>query len=494
MQMIERTEMIGRVLLTATLIVLATGDRQLLATDIASPATINAGSDPRLELNQTGVGVPAYKWTMNGNEVAYTITDTATSLAPFAISAGAPYATLHLHANGYVGIGTTTAQRELHIVGHNAPAIRLEQTNLGGFPARTWGLEANDLNFMIHDVTGNRRAFKVQSGAPNDTMYLQNTGKVGMGTSSPGTKLHLVDVIESPRIRFEEATGTPYIWDLLGDHAGFDVVDVTTGHTPLAILPGAPTNSMFVNSSGNLGLGTSSPATALHIHKLSQAATPESLVRFQVGDDAAARLEINNASSSNGVFIPRIQGRASAQNASLIMEGLIGTDVGSGPAIVYNVAKSAGGAVATRPLVVYRNNNAAKVTISANGNVTATAFVNASSREFKDKITDLSSDKASAALRQLTPVEFVYKDDTSADPRIGFIAEDVPDLIAEPERKSVPVMDVVAVLTKVVKDQDRQLQDQEQQLTEERQRNDRNEKLLLELTRQVTELKQRASN
>src|SRR6185369_15118095 len=118
-----------------------------------------------------------------------------------------------------------------------------------------------------------------------------------------------------------------------------------------------------------------------------------------------------------------------SQNAALINETLITNDVGASPAIVYNAALGAGGPLVTRPLVVYRNNSVAKVTVHANGNVTATSFTNSSSRELKDTICDLTSDKAAAALRQLTPVEFVYKDDETADLRIGFIAEDVPDLI-----------------------------------------------------------------
>src|SRR6185295_13282329 len=100
------------------------------------------------------------------------------------------------------------------------------------------------------------------------------------------------------------------------------------------------------------------------------------------------------------------------------------------------------------------------------------------------------SDKASTALRQLTPVEFVYKDDATAEPKVGFIAEDVPDIVAEPDRKSVPVMDVVALLTKVVKDQDRQIEEQKktiEQLNEQQQKAHEDQKKLLERQRKTNE-------
>lgn len=216
-------------------------------------------------------------------------------------------------------------------------------------------------------------------------------------------------------------------------------------------------------ANGNFGFGIANPTSRLHTRQ-SAITGAESLARFEVSDDATGRLDFNNATSTNGAFIPRIQGRSGSTVAALITEGLIANDTGLSPVIVYNAAKISGGAVATRPLVVYRNNNVAVVTVAANGNVTATSFINASSRELKDGISDLDSAKASAALRQLTPVEFTYKNDATREPRVGFIAEDVPDLIAEPERKSVPVMDVVAVLTRVVKDQQQTIDGQQNSL------------------------------
>ena len=52
----------------------------------------------------------------------------------------------------------------------------------------------------------------------------------------------------------------------------------------------------------------------------------------------------------------------------------------------------------------------------------------------------------------MTPVKFVYKANPS-EHHVGFIAEDVPALVATSDRKSLSPMDVVAVLTKVVQEQ-----------------------------------------
>src|SRR6185295_7537774 len=71
---------------------------------------------------------------------------------------------------------------------------------------------------------------------------------------------------------------------------------------------------------------------------------------------------------------------------------------------------------------------------------------NASSRDIKQNIVELAADEAIATLQGLDPVKYAYK----VDPRerhVGFIAEDVPDLVASTDRKSLSSMDIVAVLT-----------------------------------------------
>jgi hypothetical protein len=79
-------------------------------------------------------------------------------------------------------------------------------------------------------------------------------------------------------------------------------------------------------------------------------------------------------------------------------------------------------------------------------------WTNASSRVLKDDITPLTLERAQAALDALAPVEYSYKADPS-ERQVGFIAEDVPALVAQNDRASLSPMDLVAVLTKVAQDQ-----------------------------------------
>jgi hypothetical protein len=81
------------------------------------------------------------------------------------------------------------------------------------------------------------------------------------------------------------------------------------------------------------------------------------------------------------------------------------------------------------------------------------------------------------ALAALEPVSFRYK----AEPEetyVGFIAEDVPELVADSDRKTLSAMDLVAVLTRVVQEQQRMVEEQRETIAA--------------LARDVEELKQLA--
>jgi len=79
-------------------------------------------------------------------------------------------------------------------------------------------------------------------------------------------------------------------------------------------------------------------------------------------------------------------------------------------------------------------------------------WVNASSREYKKDIKDLTRDEAVETLVALKPVSFRYKKRPEKK-YLGFIAEDVPDLVATKDRKGLSSIDIVAVLTRVVQEQ-----------------------------------------
>jgi hypothetical protein len=77
----------------------------------------------------------------------------------------------------------------------------------------------------------------------------------------------------------------------------------------------------------------------------------------------------------------------------------------------------------------------------------------ASSQELKENIAPLSAAEAMGILSGLEPVQFTLKADPARTPHVGFIAEHVPSIIASRDHKAINNDHIVAVLTKVVKQQ-----------------------------------------
>jgi Chaperone of endosialidase len=88
------------------------------------------------------------------------------------------------------------------------------------------------------------------------------------------------------------------------------------------------------------------------------------------------------------------------------------------------------------------------VSLSANGDVTVAGGVHQhSSRALKNNVDELSSEDAIRTVEQLRPVQYSYKHDEDHTRHLGFIAEEVPDLVASRSRKTICAMDLIAVLT-----------------------------------------------
>ena len=84
-------------------------------------------------------------------------------------------------------------------------------------------------------------------------------------------------------------------------------------------------------------------------------------------------------------------------------------------------------------------------------------WTNSSSRERKENIAELQLDAATDTLMALQPVVFNYRNEVGEN-YVGFIAEDVPELVAVTDRTALSAMDIVAVLTRVVQEQQNKIQ------------------------------------
>lgn len=164
----------------------------------------------------------------------------------------------------------------------NNTRLQFFDTSTGSYATGNWQIRANDstaggrsfLGFVDQDADGSSEngdvVFSVTAGAPTDSIRVDSTGRVGFRTATPVLDLH-VNTTNTPSLRLEQNNGggfTAQTWDIAGNEANFFVRDVTSGsRLPFRIRPGAPTSSLDINASGNVGVGTASPSSSLHVRR-----------------------------------------------------------------------------------------------------------------------------------------------------------------------------------------------------------------------------------
>jgi hypothetical protein len=351
--------------------------------------------------------------------------------------------------------------------------IRLKENNLrirfvdtsstSSFPSRDWQITVNDSangganKFSIDDIDGGRTPFTIEAGAPSHSLYVDDGGRVGFGTSTPVVDLH-VKSGNTPTLRLEQdgSSGfTPQTWDVAGNEANFFLRDATNGSTlPFRIRPGAPTSSIDIASDGDVGLGTDSPAASLHVAQAGDAegiylksdSATDGVFKIEKDGGAVGKITAGSAAVQFGSFsdhkVHIVTGAATVKRLTIKnTDGFIGIG-DTNPAY---------------PIIVATANNAY---LTATGNWTST-----SSRELKENIKSITADEAMETLNGLNPVRYNYKVDKE-DEYMGFIAEDVPESVAVKDRKGLIALEIVAVLTRVVQEQQKTIDQLKKEIAE----------------------------
>src|SRR5574343_32950 len=138
------------------------------------------------------------------------------------------------------------------------------------------------------------------------------------------------------------------------------------------------------------------------------ASTAETLHKWTVSDDASSYLNISNASSSDGVFVPRIETSSPGNNQSIIFLAKGTTDSGTSALIHFDGRIGASTTVSTRPLVKVQNNGTEKWSMAADGKVTQTITSAASTAETLHTWSVSDDSTAKLEVRSGTTVDGAY--------------------------------------------------------------------------------------
>jgi hypothetical protein len=192
-------------------------------------------------------------------------------------------------------------------------------------------------------------------------------------------------------------------------------------------------NSQIFDDGNQIGIGTTTPKQRLEVN---------GSIQIHEQNSSVAGLMITQSSGETGYIMHN--------RASTLTIG-----AGSQDRITIDRNGNVGFAV-SRPKHPLEMASGAHVT---SGGV----WTNSSSRERKENIVPLSGEAATSTLMALDPVQFNYKNEVGEN-YVGFIAEDVPDLVAMNGRDSLSAMDIVAVLTRVVQEQQKMIEALERRL------------------------------
>jgi hypothetical protein len=203
----------------------------------------------------------------NGNQDVYSLMLKQTVTAAVVrynfsmVNASTAYNDVLVLDRGNVGIGTTSIPGDhiLQISNSTQSYARVALTNSQTGNASGDGLifQMENLNSIIKNQENGYLVFGT-NGRETD-LFINSSGNVGIGTTSPSKKLEVNSGVTSDIVRFGNDSG----YFVLGQTTNLSSLDLVTSNA-LRIRQGSST-SFYIKSDGNVGIGTTSPDEKLDV-------------------------------------------------------------------------------------------------------------------------------------------------------------------------------------------------------------------------------------
>ena len=374
---------------------------------------------------------------------------------------------MRIDNSGNVGIGTTSPSQKLHVYGGS---VLIDNGSSAG-------------TIYFHDTTNyiNLSSDELQfANNGSERMRIDSSGNVGIGTANPTSALtvdgHVKGFNSFNDASYEiaarigagtEITGTndPYLdmrrWTGSGTNHGSGSIAVDTGanmrfQTNAGVSGPATSERMRIDSSGNVGIGTTSPSNPLHVFKSSAGTIAEfrsedgtNNPRFSIYGNSSGTHLHHTWSSGAGNLIFEVGGSAGSNEMMRIDSSgrlLVGTtdtalyNNTSGDGFVYDAASGStqmtrdsgttlfvNRSTTTGTAVAFHYNGTAEGSIS----VTASGTTYNTTSDIRLKTDIEPIEHATDMLMAMNPVSHRWKADPDADAVVGFIAQEMQEIVPE---------------------------------------------------------------
>ena len=259
-------------------------------------------------------------------------------------------------------------------------------------------------------------------GLANNSLFIdRSTGNVGIGTTTPGQALQVIGQVDIG------ATAGSQSLDIADANPDIGLVDTTDGsefeieHDANALRirgPGAapaldnetiiasihraaPANSLTIAADGKVGIGTATPTGLLHVVDNVDGNSFLWVENPFLGVNAAGVLR-----AQAGANVLNFQAHSSARTITRFGLPSLG---GWAELLAVGSNGLALGATTNIPVII-GTNNTERIRVTNLGVQVFGVFTNSSSRTYKEEIRSLTSGEAAAALTELEPVKFRFKD------------------------------------------------------------------------------------
>lgn len=365
---------------------------------------------------------------------------------------------LTIDSSGKVGIGTSSPDSSIVVKSSGTNNQSLLKLNTDSGTRAFIGSDAQDDGYLyLYDGSDNlKTAFRTDG---NDS-YIAGGGNVGIGTSSPTTRLDVRGGVNNAHATFTGQASRGLVISTANTLSNDDgvVYNAQTASSGKHIFQTAGAERMRIDSSGNVGIGSTNPQDLLHINSDTTDArilldghtnfdaelkfAENGSIKYTVGHDAATdsfRIGTTNVDTNPRLVIDS-SGNVLVGTTSVSNSGKVTIDAGANATGLYAVTDATAGYAAS---VFERSASDGDITVFKKGGSTvgsisvtssATAYNTSSDERLKENITD--SADAGSKIDAIQVRQFDWKADGSHQD-YGVVAQELlevaPEAVSEGE-------------------------------------------------------------